>query len=414
MSPTLINPRHGFGTLVTHTGEMQNESDAHVMPIYQTSAFTFPDTQTGAARFQGQEPGYIYTRLNNPNLAQLALKISVLEGIDLLRAQPQRAVEECVGGLVFASGMSAITSAILARVQGGGTIIAHESIYSATYNFLHDLAPQYGIEVVWLHDPTPEAWEDAFRRHPRAALAYVETPANPTLALVDLAAVAEIAHRAGAWLMVDNTFASPYCQRPLALGADIVCHSTTKYLSGHGQVVGGAVVTTQLEYLNGPLYRTFKILGGCPSPFDSWLANIGMKTFELRMERHCHNALAVAQYLAAHPKVARVYYPFLEGSPQVGLARRQMLCGGGMIAFELAGGFAAGVALMEHVHTSTLVVSLGNVDSIISHPASMTHSNLTPETRRAMGIADGLVRYSIGIENVEDLLDDLEQALRFA
>ncbi len=406
-----IDPRHGIGTLVTHVSEMRNPLNAHVMPIYQTSTFNFPDVQTGAARFKGEEPGYIYTRLNNPNLEQLALKIAVLEGLDLLRSQPARAVEEICGGLVFASGMSAITAAILARVKGGQTVIAQKDIYSATYSFLCDLAPQYGIEVIWISEPTPEKWEAAFRDHPQTVLAYAETPANPNLSMVDLAAVAQISHRAGAWLMADNTFATPFCQRPLTLGADIVVHSTTKYLSGHGLVIGGAVASSQIEYVKGPLYQMFKILGGCPSPFDAWLANIGLKTFEVRMQRHCENAMKIATYLEGHPKVAGVYYPYLPSHPDFSLAQRQMSSGGAMISFELKGGMNAGIALMDHVRVSTLAVSLGNVNSLISHPASMTHSSLSAETRQAMGISDGLVRYSIGIENVEDLIDDLDQAL---
>ncbi len=409
---TSINPQHGIGTLVTHATEMNNALNAHVAPIYQTTAFIFPDVQTGAGRFKGEEPGYIYTRLNNPNLEQLATKIALLEGLDLLRAQPGKKVEEVVGGLTFASGMAAITAAILAKVKGGQTIIAQESIYSATFNFLHDLAPQYGIQVIWLPETAPEQWEAAFRANPQAVLAYAETPANPTLSLVDLPAIAEIAHRYGAWLMVDTTFATPYCQRPLALGADVVVHSTTKYLSGHGQIVGGAATSPHLDYIKGPLTQMFKILGNCPSPFDAWLANIGLKTFEVRMQRHCENALEIARYLEGHPKVSRVYYPYLESHPDYALARRQMLSGGGMMAFELKGGFQAGVALMEHVRVSTLVVSLGNVDSLISHPASMTHSNVAPEDRQKMGISDGLVRYSIGIENAADLIADLDQALK--
>ncbi len=406
-----IDPQHGIGTLVTHVAEMDNAQDAHVTPIYQTSVFSFPDVQTGASRFKGDEPGYIYTRLKNPNLDQYAAKIAVLEGLDLLHDQPGRAVEDVVAGMVFASGMAAITAAILARVKGGQAIIAQENIYSATFNFLHDLAPQYGIEVVFLKESAPADWEAAFASHPEGVLAFAETPANPNLSIVDLKAAAEIAHRSGAWLMVDNTFATPYCQRPLTLGADVVVHSTTKYLSGHGLIVGGAVVSRHLDYIRGPLTQMFKVLGGCPSPFDSWLANIGLKTFELRMQRHCESALKIAQYLETHPGVERVYYPYLQSHPDVELARRQMLHGGGMIAFELKGGFDAGVALMERVRVATLAVSLGNVDTLVSHPASMTHSNVPPEYRLEMGITDGLVRYSVGIENVEDLIADLDQAL---
>ncbi len=338
----------------------------------------------------------------------------MLEGLDLLHSQPGTPVEEIVGSYVFASGMAAITAAILAHVQGGQTIIAQERLYSATYNFLHDLAPQYGIQVVWVPTASPAEWEAAFEAHPEAVLAYAETPANPTLSLVDLHTVAEIAHRYGAWLIVDNTFASPFCQRPLTLGADVVVQSTTKYLCGHGLVIGGSVTSSNVDYVKGRLFSMFKILGGCPSPFDTWLTNIGLKTFELRMERHCENALQIASYLENHPKVNCVYYPFLESHPDYALAQRQMSRGGGMIAFELKGGLPAGVALMEHVRVSTLAVSLGNVDSLISHPASMSHSTVSQEERLAMGVTDGLVRYSIGIENVEDLIADLEQALVFA
>ena len=408
-----IDPRQGIGTLVTHAAEMDDPLNAHVTPIYQTSTYYFPDVDTGAARFRGDEPGYIYTRLTNPNFEQLATKIAVLEGLDLLRAQPETPVEAVVRGMVFASGMAAVTAAILARVHGGQTIIAQQNIYSATFNFLHDLAPQYGIQVVWLREAGVDQWEAAFREHPEAVLAYAETPANPTLNLVDLRAVAEIAHRSGAWLMVDNTFATPYCQRPLTLGADVVLHSTTKYISGHGLTIGGAVVSRHPDYVKEPLTKMFKILGGCPSPFDAWLANNGLKTFELRMARTIENALQVARYLEAHPRVAHVYYPYLESHVDFALAKQQMLSGGGMMAFELKGGFDSGVALMNHVRVSTLAVSLGNVDSLISHPASMTHSNVSPEARREMGITDGLVRYSVGIENVEDIIADLEQALSF-
>lgn len=411
---THFNPRHGLGTLVNHYaegGELPGGQNAHITPIYQTSSFRFPDTETGAGIFTGEIPGYYYTRIRNPNLDQLAQKIAVLEGVDLLRAQPQRSPEQVVDGLVFASGMAAVSAAVLGRVGAGETVIAQQAIYSASHNLLKDLAPRWGINVIWLDDPAPQSWAKAFAEHPTARLAYAETPANPTLALTDLSAVAEIAHAHGAWLAVDNTMASPYCQRPLTLGADVVIHSTTKYLSGHGQVIGGAVVSTQVDWVRGELFRLLKILGASPSPFDCWLASTGLKTYELRMERHCQNAQTLARYLEQHPAVERVYYPGLESHPQHELARRQMLAPGGMIAFELRGGLAAGKSLLNRLHLVTLVVSLGNVDSIISHPASMTHSNMPPAERAKAGIRDGLVRLSVGIENVEDLIADFEQAL---
>lgn len=407
-----FSSRFGLSTLVNHVGEGEAPLDAHSNPIFQTSTFRFPDVATGAARFRGEEDGFIYTRFDNPNFRQAAAKIAALEGIDLLRAQPDAPMEEVVAGRMFSSGMAAITTAILARVRGGQKVIAQEALYGATYTFLHDFAPQYGIQVVWLNHPQPEDWERAFREHPDAVLAYAETPANPTLGIIDLAAAAEIAHRYGAWLMVDNTFATPYCQRPLTLGADVVVHSTTKYLAGHGVVVGGTVVSRHVEYIHKNLNATNKLLGGNPGPFDTWLTSMGLRTFELRMERHCANAMQVAAWLEQHPAVSRVYYPGLTSHPEHELAKRQMRAFGGMISFELKGGLEAGKALMENVRLLTLAVSLGTTDSLISHPASMTHSGVPPAARRAVGITDGLVRFSVGIENVEDILADLEQALK--
>lgn len=406
-----FDPKQGLSTLVNHVGEGHNPDHAHVTPIYQTSTFSFPDVATGASIFKGG-PGYVYTRMNNPNQVQLAQKYAVLEGIDLLRDNPGKEIDEVVAGHVFASGMAAVTSAILGRVRGGQTIIAQEAIYGATYTFLHDVAPRYGIQVIWLPKGRTDEWEAAFAAHPDAVLAYAETPANPTMAIVDLAAVAEIAHRHNAWLMVDNTFATPYGQRPLTLGADVTLHSTTKYLSGHGLIVGGTVISRHVDWVGKDLYAMLKMLGGSESPFDCWLANIGLKTFELRMQQHCINAMQVAHYLEKHPKVAEVYYPGLESHPDHAIAKKQMHNFGGMIAFELKDGLKAGESLMNHVQMLTLAVSLGNVDSLIQHPASMTHSGIPREVRLQSGITDGLVRLSVGIENVEDILADLDQALK--
>ncbi|MGD0709271.1 MAG: aminotransferase class I/II-fold pyridoxal phosphate-dependent enzyme [Anaerolineaceae bacterium] len=361
---TKIDPNHGMGSLAIHTGEHDNAFNAHISPIFQTSTFTFPDVATGAAIFKGEEPGYIYTRYRNPNLDQLAAKIAVLEGLDLLRAAPDKPVEDVVAGMTFASGMAAVTSAILARIKAGDTVIAMEALYSATYAFLHEMAPHYGINVVWLQNPSLEQWEAAFKAHPTATLAYAESPSNPTMAVVDLSAVAEIAHRYGAWVMVDNTFASPYCQRPLTLGCDVIIHSTTKYICGHGLIIGGAVVSHHPEFVSGPLYSTLKILGGNPS----------------------------------HPDYA--------------IAKKQMHAFGGMITFELKGGLQAGETMMNHVHLATLAVSLGNVDTLIQHPASMTHSAVPRADREHAGITDGMVRLSVGVEDVEDILADLDQAMK--
>lgn len=405
-------PLHGIGTLMNHVAEGQDPSGAEIAPIYQSSTFAFPSAAAAAAVFKGEQQGYIYTRFDNPNSDQVTAKLAALEGFDLMRAHPELPLEQQVAGRLFCSGMAAITGAILPLVKSGQTILAQQALYSASYNFLNDLSSRFNLNVVWVSDLTPAGWEQAFTAHPQAVLAFAETPANPALAMVDLAAAAEIAHRYGAWLVVDNTFATPYCQRPFNLGADVVIHSTTKYLCGHGQIIGGAVLSTHLDYVNGPLFSILKTYGGSPSPFDAWLTNTGLKTFELRMQRHCSNALQIAAWLEQHPKVARVYYPGLPSHPDHVLALRQLVNGfGGMVSFELKGGLQAGIHLMDHLHLLILAPTLGNTESLVQHPASMSHSGLPAETRRAMGISDGLVRFSVGIENPDDLIADLDQAL---
>ena len=409
-----VSPQAGMSTLAIQFAEQLDPQGAHISPIYQTSAFRFPDVASGQAIFSGESDGHYYTRISNPNSQQVARKIAVLEAFDLIRANPKCDPLELSAAEMFTSGMAAISAAILARVRSGDTIIVQESLYSGTFVFLKNLAPTLGINVIWLSDTTPEGWEIAFHTHPNTKLALAETPANPMMAILDLAAIAEIAHPHNAWLMVDNTFATPYGQRPLTLGADIIVHSTTKYLSGHGTVVGGAVISRHIDFIHKDLHDTLKTLGGSPSPFDCWLTHLGLKTFELRMIRHCENAMTVAHYLANHPKVERVYYPGLESHPGHEIAKKQMHAFGGMITFELKGGMEAGVALMDHVRLITLAVSLGNVDSLIQHPASMTHHNIPRAERLKVGLTDGLVRFSVGIENVEDILADLEQALKAA
>ncbi len=402
---------HSIGTLVTHVGEDNNPLHTHVTPIYQTSTFNFPDVATGAGIVARTSPGYYYTRLGNPNLDHLAYKIAVLEGLDIIRQNPGAKPETLVMGQIFTSGMAAITAVLFSLLKGGDTVVAQEAVYSATFTFLKEIAPTLGIRVVWVRNNNPDGWVEAFNEHPNARLAYAETPANPTMAVVDLNAVAEIAHQHNAWLVVDNTFATPYCQRPLSLGADIVAHSTTKFLSGHGALTGGAVISTHVDYIQNSLYKFVKVLGGIPSPFDSWLANLGMKTFELRMQRHCENAMGVARFLSSHPSVAKVYYPGLEDDLGHMVATRQMHAYGGMLSFELKGGLQAGTRLMERVRLATLAVSLGMVDTLIEHPASMTHGPVAREDRLSQGITDGLVRLSVGIEDLPDILADLEQGL---
>jgi len=410
------NPQNlGLGTLVTRFTEEKNPHHAHVAPIYQSSTFAFPDVQTGADIFAGKTDGFGYTRADNPNARQLASKLAALEGIDLLRTNPESDIEELVKGRIFTSGMAAITTALMARLEAGSTIITQKMLYGNSYNFMKKVAPLYGINVVWVDGGDIAQWGAAFDQHPKAAVAYFETPANPTMEIVDIAKVSALAHTHGAWTIIDNTFATPYCQRPLSLGADVVVHSTTKYLSGHGTIIGGAVISRHPEFFNPDEDRfssLANVFGGSPSPFDAWLTNLGLKTFELRMQRHIENAAATAAWLDDHSKVSKVFYPGLSNFAGYQTAQNQMFNGfGGMLSFELKGGYHAGVQLMNNLNLISLAVSLGNVDSLIQHPASMTHAKLSPEDRLEFGLTDSLIRFSVGIENIEDVIADLDQAL---
>ncbi|OGO17212.1 MAG: methionine gamma-lyase [Chloroflexi bacterium RBG_16_48_8] len=409
-----FSPKFGMSTLVNCVGERQDPSDAHVAPIYQTSVFTFPDFASADAILSGEQEGYFYTRLDNPNFRLLENKYALLEGLDLVRASPESRPEDVVAGKVFSSGMAAVTAAILACAQKGDVLVVQHSLYSDTFGFLNTFAPRMGIEVVWVKENSREAWECALTQQEKVRLIIAETPTNPAMQIVDLSMLSELARGHDCWLLVDNTFPTPYGQRPLTLGADMVVHSTTKYLSGHGVIVGGVVVSRHVDFVRGDLQWIRRRFGAVASPFDAWLANLGLRTFELRMERHCQNAMRIARYLDSHPKVKVVHYPGLENHPEHELARRQMHAFGGMMAFELKGGFDAAKKMLESVKVATLGVSLGKVDTMIQHPAGMTHSRVPPEVRMEMGITEGLIRLSVGIENVEDLIEDFERALEQA
>ena len=406
-----FSPKHGISTIAIQAEETENPKNAHIAPIFQSTTFLFPDVRTGQKIFSKDEPGYYYSRIGNPNVEQFAKKTAILEGIDLIRARSGDDVDDVVKGKAFSSGMAAITAAILAKCKPGDTIIAQNALYSHTFTFLNDLISRHGFNLVWVEDLSNKGWEAALEAHNEAVLVYVETPVNPSMVIVDIKHITDIAHANNAWVMVDNTFATPYCQRPLTLGVDLVVHSTTKYLSGHGLIVGGVLISPHIDFMQNELQQTASVYGASPSPFDTWQANIGLKTFGVRMAVHCWNAMKVAEYLSGHPEVERVNYPGLPDFPGHQTAKKQMSSFGGMMSFELKKGFDAGMTLMNSLKLITLAVSLGNIDLLIQHPASMTHHNISPEERRKVGISDGLVRFSVGIENVEDILADLEQGL---
>ncbi|MBF8435482.1 aminotransferase class V-fold PLP-dependent enzyme [Halanaerobiaceae bacterium Z-7014] len=385
----------GFGSKAVHLGQdFDLKTGAHNSPIYQTSTYVF-DNVDDAIRFnKDQESGYTYTRFRSPSEAELSKKVALLENGE--------------AGISLGSGLGAISTAIMTLVKGGDHIVASDVLYGCTLTLIEEILSDYGVEFTLVDTTDHDAVKAAIQ--PNTKIVYLETPCNPTLKITDIKRVSEIAHEHGAKVLVDSTFASPYIQNPLDLGADVVIHSATKYLSGHGNVVAGVVVGSK-EFIRKVRMPHLQTLGAVISPFDAWVVMQGMKTLELRMERHCENGMKVAEYLNDHPAVEKVYYPGLPEHPQHELAKKQMNGFGGMISFDLKGGFEAGKALMNSVDMISIATSLGNVDTLIQHSPSMSHFDMTPEERAAVGINEGQVRLSVGVENVEDIISDLDSAL---
>ena len=389
----------GFSTRAIHSGKEKNAFNALATPVYQSSTFVFESAEQGGRRFALEEEGYIYTRLGNPNASVFEKKIADLEGGK--------------GAVATASGMGAISASFWSKLKAGDHIIAASTLYGCTFALINHGLTQFGVEVTFVPETDVESYAKAIK--PKTKLIYMETPANPNLKVLDIAALAEMAHAHNLELWVDNTFATPYLQQPLLLGADLVLHSVTKYLNGHGDVVAGVVVGNDLEFLQRVrLFGVKDMTGSVLSPHDAWLIERGMKTLPLRMERHSKNAMEVARFLSEHPRVTKMYYPGLESDPGYEIAKKQMRYPGAIVAFELEGGYELGKKLMNNLELCTLAVSLGDTETLIQHPASMTHSPYTPEERAAFGIAEGLVRISVGLEDVEDIIADLEAGLEKA
>ncbi|MBF0297458.1 MAG: aminotransferase class I/II-fold pyridoxal phosphate-dependent enzyme [Oligoflexia bacterium] len=401
---------YGFATRSLHAGEHvgQPETSAHTGAIYQSSTFVFKNSDEGAQLFAGEKSGYIYTRLGNPSVRLLEAKINALEGAELKKKNPDLRIST----IAFSSGMAAISSTLMAILSNGDTLILADVVYGATEHLASNVLSKFGINTVEVDTSNISALEKVIKENPKAKAILFETPTNPSLVVSDIKKVSETvkAVNPNIRVIVDNTFATPYLQRPLELGADVVVHSTTKYICGHGTVVGGLMTTFHDEIKNA-VYMMIKDVGGNPSPFDSWLVNLGLKTLPLRMEKHCSNAMELAKYLSDHSKVAKVHYPGLKNSPYFELASKQMKHFGGMISIELKGGFEAGKKLMDNIEIFTLAVSLGCVDSLIQHPASMTHACVPKEKRLKAGLTDGLVRISVGLEDLEDLITALDKGL---
>ncbi|HWO89087.1 MAG TPA: aminotransferase class I/II-fold pyridoxal phosphate-dependent enzyme [Gemmatimonadales bacterium] len=381
---------------------------SHEPPIYQTSTFTFDSAAQAAALFAGEKPGFVYTRLGNPTVAAWEARLAALEAVH--PAPPVPLVPSVPSALAFSSGMGAISATLLALAGQGDHVVATEPLYGGTAELLGDLLPHLGIRVTTVRAGDADGLRRAVSL-PRTVALFVETPANPTLDVVDLRLAAALAQEVGARLVVDNTFATPVFQRPLQLGADIVVHSSTKYLGGHGTVIGGAVVTTDTAWLNDRLLTLRKLLGAVPSPFDAWLLYQGSKTLELRVRRASETALRLAQWLAAQPAVSWVRYPGLPDDPGHEVASRQMSGYGAMVAFGIKGGMEAGARFLDALRVAKRAVSLGCTDTLVEHPATMTHAHLPKAEREAAGICDDLIRVSVGLEDLELIQSDFEQAL---
>lgn len=385
----------GFATKAIHHGyDPMDEHGALTPPLHLTSTFAFESAQAGGEMFAGTREGHFYSRISNPTTALLEQRIAALEAGE--------------AGLATASGMGAIAAVMWSFLSAGDEVITDRTLYGCTFAFLKDLA-RFGITLRQVDLTDPAALEATIS--PRTRIVYFETPANPNMRLVDIAAISAIAHGAGAKVVVDNTYATPVLTRPLTLGADIVVHSATKYLGGHGDLVGGLAAGNAEDMTRVRLVGVKDMTGAVMSPFTAFLILRGLKTLSLRMARHCQSAQAVAAWLADQPAVSRVLYPGLADFAQHALAARQMPGFGGMIAFELAAGDAAGAAMMDRLLMIRRAVSLGDAETLIQHPASMTHSTYSRDERLACGISDGLVRLSVGLEDVPDILADLARAL---
>ena len=384
-------------TLSVHAGLEKSQYLPVVTPIFQTSTFAFDSAEQGAELFAGRTEGYIYSRMGNPTVVALENAVAILEG--------------GAKGLACGSGMAAIHTALAALLKQGDHMVCSEAVYGPTSTLVTNFLKNIGIEATLVDTSNLSAVREAVQSNTKVI--YVETPGNPTLVVSDLEAIAQIAHDAGAKLVVDNTFMSPILQQPFRWGTDVIVHSLTKFLNGHADVVGGMIVVRdESDY---PAFRkTLNHLGGVLPPMESFLVHRGIRTLALRMEKHCQSALKIAKYLETHAQVEWVRYPFLESHPQFELSRKQSVGGGAVISFGLKGGVEAGRRMMNAVKLCTLAVSLGGVETLIQHPASMTHASMGAEARRQAKIDDGLVRISVGIENVDELIADIEQSLQAA
>lgn len=399
----------GFSSLAIHGGHRQDPNYAHLTPIYASSTFVYDDAEQGMRRFSGKEPGYIYTRWGNPTFTEAEDKIAAMEsfGISDKNGNPLH-----LKGILHASGMAAITTLMLMNLKAGDKILTHFSLYGGTEEMVQNLLPALGIETIVEDLRDLNKAEAILKADDSVRMLYIETPANPTIQCVDIDALSKLAKKKNIIVACDNTFATPYLQQPFRYDVDFVIHSTTKFLNGHGTSIGGVLLGKDIEFMKTKATKTYKLLGGNSNPFDAFLLINGMKTLEVRMERHCENAMLVAKFLETNNAIVKVNYNGLSTHPDHAVAKKQMRHPGAMMSFELKDGLQAGVRFMNKLNMCTRTVSLGTCDTLLSHPASMTHYSVPKEAREKYGITDGLIRMSVGMENIGDILNDLEQALK--
>lgn len=364
--------------------------------IYLNSGFCYDSAETAESRFNGDAPGYVYSRYTNPNLRMLEERLIALE----------EGAEEAV---VCASGMSAVFSSIMCDIRPGDHVIASEVLFGSCHHIIHNILPQLGVEVTVVKGDDKDAWQKAFKENTKQV--FIETPANPTLDIVDIEFVCSLAKKAGARVIIDNIFAGPLLQKPFTLGADLVVYSTTKHMDGGGRTLGGAVLAKDKEFVDDILLPFHRHTGPALSPFNAWVILKALETYSLRIERHCENAHKIAEFLESHSNVQKVLYPGLDSHPQREVAKKQMANGGPMVAFEVKGGKDAAFKFVNNLEIIDISNNLGDAKSLITHPASTTHSNIEKEEKERIGITEGLLRFSVGIENVDDLIDDLKNAL---
>lgn len=400
--------RKGFETICLHGGHKEENNRSHLTPIYASSTYTFKTADQAVDIFKGKEQGYVYGRFGNPNTNEVEEKIALMEAFGLTNSNGEPLQLKAI---LHSSGMAAITTMLLSNLKAGEKIVTHYSLYGGTQELIDKVLPDLGIECVIVDFHNPQAVEDAIKKDKAINLMYIETPANPTLQCVDLAELSTLGKSYGLTVCADNTFATPYLQQPFKYDVDFVMHSTTKFLNGHGTAVGGILIGRDLEKMNTIVTKKHRLLGGNSNAFEAYLLNMGLKTFPLRMDRHCNNATKVAEFLAQHPAVEKVNYLGLEDHPDHELAMRQMKHAGALMSFELLGGYNAGLDFINELKLCVSAVSLGTCDTLVSHPASTTHVGVRYEDRIRYGITDGLIRMSVGFENIEDIIEDINQAL---